>query len=145
MGIKPLSQKSFSNFTAEEYLVSAGNTFLYSHIGIDLNPIASLPRIVENYNLEIQKGCFLYYDNKYSQISFERFLELYCQLNRIKIDSPIITIYNINYNSLFNKLHSKQPNHISVFQYLRQRKITGEFLFNDIQGLKYDFNFFHNK
>lgn len=114
-------------------------------VGLDLQPLSHSESLIDNFNLQHQKGCFLYYDNENYGISFEQFLDLQCSLQHIKLLQPIINIYNINYNSLYKKRQQSHPNQMTVFNFLRQRNISGQFLFNDIQGLKYDFNFFHNE
>jgi hypothetical protein len=146
MNVQHITSRTFGWRHLERYLISAFKKSNFtSYIGLDLKPSFGKNGLRKNYNLVNQEGCFLYYDNEESQISLEDFVQSYCNDHKVVIPSPIITIYNINYNSLFKKMHSRQPNHKSVFRYLKEKKLTGEYLFDDLQGLKYDFNFFHNE
>lgn len=111
----------------------------YYHILLDLHPKS----IILNYNLENQKSCFLLFDNHLfgqDQISFEDVLTQYGKIKGISLDEPILNIYNIKYNSIINRLKNGKKN---VFKFLIDKNITGKYLFDDIQGLKYDYiNFF---
>lgn len=105
------------------------NTFL------DLDPKSS----ILNNNLVLQKSCFLCFDNEHN-ISFEEFLKQYEMANAFSLDEPILKIFNIKYNSIIDRLENHNND---VFKYLIGKEITGKYLFDDIQGLKYDFfNFF---
>lgn len=119
------------------------NNFNTAHISLDLSPLDSID-YKNNFNLQRQSACFLLYDNaSKNSYSFEKFLDIYLKNNKIDIKVPIITKYHIKYNSAYKPMHSRQPNYESLFQFLINKNITGKTLFNDIQGLKYDFNFFH--
>lgn len=113
--------------------------FRYYHILLDLNPKSH----ILNYNLENQKSCYLLFDNHLfgqDKISFENFLIQYGKINGLSLDEPILNIYNIKYNSIINRLENRKKN---VFKFLIDKNITGKYLFDDIQGLKYDYiNFF---
>ena len=143
LGSKEITESSFNIDNLESFNVCP-NIFSGPNIslGLDLNPISSNSDF-NNYNLKMQKGCFLYYDNEDFKGCLEEFIELYCMINGVNNYDSIITIYNINYNSLFKK--NQNPSAKPLFRFLKERKLTGEYLFNDIQGLKYDFNFFHNQ
>jgi hypothetical protein len=146
MGVKHISSRTFGWKLLDHYTISASKSFNYSSsIGLDLKPSFGKNGLFKNYNLIRQEGCFLYFDNEESNLPFEKFVDIFCNDHNIKLPSSIITIYNINYNSLFKKMHSRQPNHKSVFKFLKEKQLTGQFLFDDLQGLKYDFNFFHNE
>lgn len=120
------------------------NQYNYAHLAFDLDPLNSIDNSVSNYNLENQSPCFLMYDNAACNTgSLENFLSNYITHHNISMKKSIITKYHIKYNSAYKPMHSKQPDNISLFKYLINNKITGSNLFNDIQGLKYDFNFFH--
>jgi hypothetical protein len=97
-----------------------------------------------NYNLQKQKGCFLLYDNHGFNFGgkkgLEKFLSEYAIRRNLSVSSPAISIYKIRYNSIFK---NRKKNKKSLFRFLSESKITGAYLFNDLQGLKYDFNFFH--
>jgi|SRR6185437_9544889 len=143
LNIKPINPDNFGFPNIDEYIISATKfSSIDSYLGLDLNPLQG-EQSINNFNLKNQKGCFLYYDNEEFNGSFEKFVNLFCLEHNIKLKSSIIKIYNINYNSLFKKRRENHPTHVSVFNFLRHRKITGQFLFDDMQGLKYDFNFFH--
>jgi hypothetical protein len=140
------------NVLQDEFNIESINSEMFDlsnignyHVGLDLNPTSQGESLIDNFNLLHQKGCFLYYDNEDFKLPFEKFLEFYCLNNNIKLRRPAINVYNINYNSLYKKRPENHPNQVTVFNYLRQHNISGQFLFNDIQGLKYDFNFFHNE
>jgi hypothetical protein len=120
------------------------NKFVY--LGIDLTPHSKINPEIDNYNIREQNGCFILFDNisnnKYDLISF---LEQYCKINKITFKEPLIKIYNIDYNNIYCPTHSKQSDYKPVFRFLQEKNITGKILFNDYQGLKYDFNFFHER
>lgn len=145
--IKEINGESFCLEGLENYKVPHSKfSHTNAYMGLDLDPQSKIKDLAGNYNLNSQKGCFLYYDNEgFQGKSFEHFINSFSIENSIKIKSHIITIYNINYNSLFKKMRSRQPNHIPLFKFLKEKKLTGQYLFNDIQGLKYDFNFFHQQ
>jgi len=140
--LKHINEDDFNYLSIDTYKISST---ISSYLAIDLSPTASSNKSLYNSNLDRQKGCFLYYDNEDSGIPLEKFIDYYITFNAINIKEPIINIYNINYNSLFKKLRSRNPNHVPLFSFLRSKKVIGEYLFNDLQGLKYDFNFFHQE
>lgn len=114
-------------------------------VGIDLNPVEKNSKLIDNYNLKAQKGAFILYDNSgYEDYGLEEFLFDYIQENEIELNEPIVKVYKIKYNELYKPMHSRQPNFKSAFQILEEKQKTGKFIFNDYQGLKYDFTFFHN-
>ncbi|HET9056759.1 MAG TPA: FRG domain-containing protein [Chitinophagaceae bacterium] len=101
----------------------------------------------ENYNLKKQDGCFLIYDNhdfNFKGRGFERFLSEYTQRRNISLSEPIIKIFRIAYNSVFANRHHGEFKKEGLFGFLAKKNISGAYLFNDLQGLKYDFNFFHD-
>jgi len=113
--------------------------------GIDLYPEKKSSKLIDNYNLKAQKGAFILYDNsKYEDYGFEDFIVDYIKENKIELQEPIIKVYRIKYNELYKPMRSKHPNYKSAFRILEEKKKTGKYIFNDIQGLKYDFTFFHN-
>ena len=120
------------------------NPYQYAHLAFDLEPLNSIDNSIVNYNLKNQSSCFLMYDNAARNTgSLENFLKNYITYYNTTIKNPIITKYRIKYNSAFKPMHSRQPDYISLFKYLINNNVTGSNLFNDIQGIKYDFNFFH--
>lgn len=146
---KVINIKSIDHFNLDLFLKYDSyridiNDYHYAHLAFDLEPLKSIDNSTSNYNLENQSSCFLMYDNSGCKVaSFEDYLNNYVTYHNIPIKKPIITKYHIKYNSAFKPLHSRQPNHTSLFKYLHSENVTGRNLFNDIQGLKYDFNFFH--
>ncbi|MDE3183620.1 MAG: FRG domain-containing protein [Bacteroidota bacterium] len=143
IGIKEIKPETFSILNLDDYLIYPTRySSMSANVGLDLEPKSTK---ANNYNLAQQKGCFLYYDNEDFQDSFEKFLKLFVLDRDIKLSSSIIKVYNINYNSLFKKMRSRNHSHIPLFRFLREKELTGQYLFNDIQGLKFDFNFFHNQ
>lgn len=105
-------------------------------LALDLNPIERI-ELLDNYNLQKQKGCFILYDNtqNVNSISLETTLEHinHDHLN-IEFANPVI----IKHNLYLDHLRSK-GNRDSIFSYLKKDKgMTGMNLFNDIQGLKFD-------
>ncbi len=103
--------------------------------------------ISENYNLGMQKGSFLLYDShdfNFKGNGFEKFISEYITRRKIEIIKPLIKIYRISYNSIYtNRYHGKLRKE-GLFSFLFKKQISGAYLFNDLQGLKYDFNFFHD-
>jgi hypothetical protein len=117
----------------------------YAQVALDLAPLESVNNS-NNFNLLNQDSCFLLFDNaSCSSFSFEKFLRFFIEKHQISINEPLITKYHIKYNTAFKPMRSRQPNYISLFKFLKQNNISGKTLFNDIQGLKYDFNFFHQE
>lgn len=116
------------------------------HLGMDLHPINKSCGPVNNFNLSKQEGVFILYDNfKNETYDLIDFLVDYSTENDIHFDQPLIKIYKIKYNDLFKPLKSRQPRIKSAFQILKEKRISGNFLFNDIQGLKYDMIFFNQQ
>jgi hypothetical protein len=130
----------------EKYGISFSYNTYYqriAYIALDLQPKVSIESQHENYNLSNQKSCFLLFDNCNSNdIGFEEFVQSYILQNNIKLKEPIIEISKIPYNSIYSKSKRNHPESISLFRYLTERNISGRYLFNDLQGLKYDFNSF---
>jgi hypothetical protein len=109
--------------------------------------LSSKQPVDQNFNLDKQKGCFLLYDCNSFNLrgkGLEKFIEEYVSQRNIKLSQPVITIYKIRYNSIYghnqNYFESKKT---GLFGFLSDRKINGAYLFDDLQGLKYDFNYFH--
>ena len=106
--------------------------------------ILNTPKFNEiNYNLKKQEGCFLLYESygfNFRGKGLEKFISEYANRRNLSVNSPAICIYRIRYNSIFG---NRKKNKKSLFNFLSDNKTTGATLFNDLQGLKYDFNFFH--
>lgn len=137
----------FSNdlFLNYDYYVNEINSYQYAHLAIDLSPENKINSEVDNYNLKNQESAFLMYDQGNLKMDLIEFISAYCSANNINSEVPIVTKYLIPYNTVFSPTHSKQPNYVTLFGFLMDKGISGKSLFNDHQGLKYDFNFFHHK
>jgi hypothetical protein len=119
--------------------------FRFGYAGLDLEPLNNCKETNDNYNLKKQKGCFLLFDNEGSGVDFLDIIK-YSQRNNISSKNPkqpLARIYKLNYNAIFKKGNRLQNSNKRLFRFLESKESTGKFLFNDIQGLKYDFNFFH--
>ena len=126
----------------ESYYINI-DEYYRANIALDLNPLKSNNNS-SNFNLLRQAPCFLLFDNaSCNSFSFEKFLSLYFEKHQIVMNKPFITKYHIKYNTAFSPMHSRQPDYISLFKFLKSNNISGKTLFDDIQALKYDFNFFH--
>jgi len=142
--IKNVNHFNFDLFMKYDSYCIDINEYRYAHLAFDLDPLGSVDNFVSNYNLENQSSCFLMYDNAACNTgNLESFLNNYITNHNIPIKKPIITKYRIKYNSAYSPRECKQPYYITLFKYLINNNVTGSNLFNDIQGLKYDFNFFH--
>jgi len=152
LGVKKITHNDddlFLNY--ESYAIDLRRKFDCGYLGLDLTPQLHNNPLIDNFNLEKQKGCFLLYDNAKTlnesgnQRDLISFIEKLCEIKGIVPSDPIITEYQIKYNDYYKPQHSEQPNYKSLFRFLEDEKSTGKFLFNDAQGLKYDFNFFNEK
>lgn len=130
-GIKTILDPDLGNSYYQYSLDCIG--FNEVKIGLDLEPIAKI-KTFKNKNLVRQKGCFLLFDNSTVNQCYdlEKVMDDMSIINKIKVNEPIITKYRIPYNSIF------RDKDISLFTFLDNRWATGRFLFNDIQGIKYD-------
>jgi hypothetical protein len=112
------------------------STQSYIKMAIDLNPLDKL-KSLDNYNLENQNGCFVLYDNTESvnDIPLEETLTHINQDHlKMKFNDPVIIKHNFYLDQLIKPRDSE-----SLFSYVRDEKgVTGQSLFNDIQGIKYD-------
>ena len=112
------------------------------YLAFDLTPIEKCQDKVFNYNLIHQDGCFVLFDNGGTKVTLDKFIE--DKLNDSKdVSEPVIRIYQLDYNAIFRKEDIDEYKNIGLFKYLDLNGKTGRTLFNDIQGLKYDLNFFH--
>jgi hypothetical protein len=103
-----------------------------------------------NENIKLQKGCFLlfesepYLDTKKKwdtkKRSFEWMLQHFESITGEKSKEPILTIYNIPYKSIFAN-DVREGYNGSLYEFMKKNKKLGRYLFNDIQGLKYDIQF----
>lgn len=115
------------------------------YAGIDTEPLKKLTNH-KNYNLNKQESLFILYDNgKHPEYDLLSFLVDLCKQNKIQLKEPLIKTYRIKYNHIYQPQRSKHPNFETVFNQLKQKKKTGAYLFNDIQGLKYDLTFFNEQ
>jgi len=144
--IKEINHRSNDLFLEYEQYSKDLSQNEWAYLGIDLSPINKVNQEVNNYNLKAQEACFLLYDNSETNgKDLISFLEEYCLKNEISLPEPLIKIYKIKYNCLYKPIRQLQPDYVPVFKYLENENITGRELFNDFQGIKYDFNFFHDK
>ncbi len=152
--IKEINTESFDSYLLSYETHYHRDTALNAKLGLVLKPEED-----RNFNLSAQKGCFLLFDNHNAKdididgklnVDFIRFLENHQKYYNLNIAEPVMTIFNIRYNSFMrgqNRIMKNgvlDPNYISAFEFLRRKKFIGKNLFDDIQGLKYDFNFMHD-
>lgn len=130
-GIKPIVDPNIEINYSQYSLNFFG--FKNIKVGFDLNPCEKI-KTFKNKNLLKQKGCFLLFDNSQLKSSYdlEKVMNSVITLNKIMLTEPLITKYRIPYNSIF------RDTDISLFTFLDNHRATGRFLFNDIQGIKYD-------
>lgn len=146
LGIKQIKSENFTGFSIDDFIVAPTNQNRFSaFLALDLDPLSNCSKIILNHNLKKQESCFIFYDNEDVRMSLEDFIDFYFTVENKKVEYPLIKKYNINYNSLFKKRGSQNREHESVFTYLKRVNRTGRDLFDDLQGLKYDFNFFHQQ
>jgi len=155
--VKDITNQNFDSYLSSYETPYYFNDVVNVKLGLILTPEKDLEGCSENHNLKMQKGCFLLFDNENGQdigkkgrVDFIRFLKSHEQYKALQLPEPVVTIYNIKYNAFMwgknrivedNKLN---PKYISAFEFLRRKEVTGKTLFNDIQGLKYDFNFMYS-
>jgi len=114
-----------------------------THLGFDLTPIENCDPDNINENLKRQKGCFVLYDNNGSDFTLDKTIDdqfFYENWGKEKV----IKEYRLPYNEIFAKPDFEGMEGISLYRYLKSKKICGKYLFSDIQGLKYDLNFSHD-
>jgi hypothetical protein len=122
----------------------------FGNFALDIDPISKINNQDENYNITQQYPCFLMFDNRncngnFKEIDIEGFLNCFIKYHHLSIEEPIIYKYRIPYNSAFRWTHEYRDKNEPLFTFLRKNKCIGSNLFNDIQGIKYDFNFFHQE
>jgi hypothetical protein len=131
--------KDFSYKNYGSYRVKNCNAYL----AFDLMPIVKCQPDTINENLKLQKGCFVLYDNNGSYIPLDKLIDrLFFYENKDK--EVVIKEYRLPYNEIFAKHNFEEFEDISLVNYLNRKGISGKYLFNDIQGLKYDLNFLHD-
>lgn len=131
--------KNFSSLDYSRYRVKHSHT----HLGFDLTPTENCDPDNINENLRRQKGCFVLYDNNGSDFALDKTIDdlfFYGNLGKEKV----IKEFRLPYNEIFAKPDFEGMEGISLYRYLKSKKICGKYLFSDIQGLKYDLNFFHD-
>jgi hypothetical protein len=131
-------------FLKYDYYKREIRPYQFAHLAIDLEPARKINDKVDNYNLRSQESAFIMYDQGQLKMDLVEFISSFCRANNVTSDMPIITKYLIPYNSVFSPMHSRQSNYLTLFRFLMQKGLSGKLLFNDHQGLKYDFNFFHH-
>jgi len=136
LGVKHLDYNDFpGNYSKYE--------FNYGYIGLDIDPLKNCSNPNENYNLENQKGCFILFDNERWDMDFITTLKLLMREYRDLRTSPIVRIYKLKYNAIFTMGEGQMFKHKRLFGYLHSNNYTGRRLFNDLQGIRYDFDSFH--
>jgi hypothetical protein len=156
---------SISEITSENYdnwLSKYETAYHCSHqvnvkLALILNPEDKIR--IDNFNLTAQKGCFLLFDNaegldidrgSRQKVDLIGFLENHEKYYAAELPEPVLTVFNINYNAFIRRKErilidgELDPKNISAFEFLNRKKLTGKYLFDDIQGLRYDFNFMHD-
>jgi hypothetical protein len=112
----------------------------YAHFGLDMNPEINLIK-TENFNLEKQKGCFVLFDNLgNNEIGLYDFLEQASHSH--SFGNNFWVHHKLCYKAIFERDVEYMDN-MTLWGYLKSKKKIGRDLFNDIQGLKYDLNFFY--
>jgi len=113
------------------------------HIAFDIHPVQNCQPNLINENLTRQKGCFILYDNNNADLTLERYIMGSLKKLGIKME-VLVREYRLPYNKIFHKGILDDSKDTKLFAFLDHNNATGRTLFNDIQGLKYDLNFFHN-
>lgn len=129
LGVKAITEESFDKFL-NDYVINQQHQHpnLFAHIAVDANPSAHF------HNLKAQKSCFLLFD--FDGLGMIKglgdFIEQIILVRGVVLSEPLITIHRIPWNSLL------QPENTAIY-FLQKEGISGKTLFDDIQGLKYDF------
>lgn len=135
----PILDKGFSFENYRKYKVKN----VKAHLAFDLTPIDKCLPATINENLKLQKGCFVLYDNYGSDLPLDKLIDklfFYEGIPRQVVSKE----YRLPYNEIFKRSNFEGLNDVSLVNYLRRKGISGKDLFNDIQGLKYDLNYFHD-
>ncbi|MFC2152964.1 FRG domain-containing protein [Bacteroidota bacterium] len=136
LGVKTIQENDFPK-NYDKFNIAS------NYIGLDLNPAENCSNIDKIHNLQKQESCFILYDNFGSTLNFETFINSLIRRKSISLEKPIITAYHLDYNGIFKRLEYNNKK-TTLFRFLEMEKFTGKYLFDDIQGLKYDFNYFHH-
>jgi len=135
--IKEIKSNNFNSKSYDDFLKYIWNPGV--HIGIDLNPLNGYPD--SNYNLNQQKGVFILFDNYNCDTDLSLFVQNIA--DELNIEDNILKIYRLKTNSIYQNILIGNRKH-TLYSYLKSQKCSGKFLFDDLQGLKYDFNFLHS-
>lgn len=114
----------------------------HAHLGFDLTPVENCGPDNINENLKHQKGCFVLYDNNSSDLTLDKTIDNLFFYGKMEIEK-VIREYRLPYNKIFARSDFEGMEGTSLYRYLKSKEICGKYLFSDIQGLKYDLNFFH--
>ncbi|HNX55903.1 MAG TPA: FRG domain-containing protein [Prolixibacteraceae bacterium] len=150
LNIKTINKSnSIDSFNYDDYRIDI-DVDNFGYIAVDTDPLSKIKNPESNYNLKHQHSCFLMYDNSKIQnhlagIGFEEFLTKHIEAMSIRVKEPIIYKYQIGYNGAYKPRHDKRFTYEPLFTFLREEKVIGYDLFDDIQGLRYDFKFFHQE
>lgn len=111
-------------------------------MAIDTNPLDKISYL-NHHNLKNQEGCFILFDNTEDKenISLNQFLlEILEEYNKNPSEFPVI----IEHRFYLSQLRGKDEKD-SIFHFIRNdKRIRGDLLFNDIQGLKNDLMQIHD-
>jgi hypothetical protein len=113
------------------------------HIAFDINPLHNCQTQSVNENLTRQKGCFILFDNNNTDLTLVNYLKSSLKSLGIRFEI-LVREYRLPYNKVFHKGGLDEFKDIKLFTFLNKHNATGRTLFNDIQGLRHDLNFFHN-
>lgn len=113
----------------------------FAHFAFDISPIEKCQRNTINENLKLQKGCFILFDNQGLRYSLVEFINSEFFLKRIEKEL-LIKEHTLCYNDIFKRFDFDGNKNINLYHYLDINNNSGRGLFNDIQGLKFDLNFF---
>ncbi|NCD43417.1 MAG: hypothetical protein EOL88_15205 [Bacteroidia bacterium] len=106
------------------------------NLAYDLYPESGSNNIL--YNLEKQKGCFIFFDSASYKIDLLSYIEEtidYNNQNNVSTN-PIV----IEHQFFLQDLIANNKNSL-IYYITKEKKITGKNLFDDIQGIKYDLNY----
>jgi hypothetical protein len=139
LGIKELKHDSIMNLYDDYDMYGC-------HIALDIDPLQNCQTNSINENLSRQKGCFILFDNNNNpNYSLEIYIQNLLKKTGINSDETLIREYRLPYNKIFHKGNLNGEDNLRLFNFLDKQKATGKTLFNDINGLKFDLNFFHNR
>lgn len=129
-------ENDFSGFNYNSY---SKDNF---HLAFDMNPLEKCHSPVLNKNLKFQEGCFILFDNNGGNKTLDQFIQ--DQLSNSLLNEILIREYRLTFNGVFHRYDFEGLRDVTLFDFLDYKNVTGRTLFSDIQGLKYDLNFYHH-